>query len=172
MEQVILVNEKDEEVGQMEKLEAHQKGLLHRAFSILIFNSKGEMLIHQRASSKYHSGNLWTNACCSHPEPGETIEVAGQRKLFQEMGIRCHLTYSHKFLYETGLDNNLTEHEWDHVLIGKYDADPVCNTDEVKAWKYQSIEFLKSDAAKHPDRYTSWFKIILQQPELSSKLNS
>ncbi|MBK8291087.1 MAG: isopentenyl-diphosphate Delta-isomerase [Flammeovirgaceae bacterium] len=171
MEQVILVNEKDEEIGFMEKLEAHQKGLLHRAFSILIFNTKGEMLIHQRAKTKYHSGELWTNACCSHPKAGETIEAAGHRKLLQEMGISCHLTYSHKFIYRIELDNGLTEYEWDHVLIGSYDADPICNPEEVQAWKYQSLEIIKADATKHPDRYTSWFKIILQQPELSKSLN-
>ncbi len=166
MEQVILVDENDIEIGTMEKMEAHQKGLLHRAFSVLIFNSKGEMLLQQRSVEKYHSGGLWTNACCSHPRPGESIEDAGKRKLYQEMGFTCNLNYSHKFIYRVEFDNQLTEHEWDHVLIGFYDEVPNINLNEAKSWKYESLQAIRSDAIQNPDKYTSWFKIILSHPEL------
>lgn len=168
MEQVILVDENDQELGTMEKMEAHQKGLLHRAFSILIFNSKGEMLLQQRAAEKYHSGGLWTNACCSHPRPGEAIEDAGRRKLIQEMGFDCDLTFSHKFVYRVELDNELTEYEWDYVLIGYFDGNPAINPNEAQAWKYESLDSIKMDASKFPDKYTCWFKLILNQPELHS----
>jgi isopentenyl-diphosphate Delta-isomerase len=170
MEHVILVDEQDQEIGTMEKMEAHQRALLHRAFSILIFNMKGEMLLQQRAIGKYHSGGLWTNACCSHPQPGESIEAAGQRKLLQEMGFVCHLNYSHKFLYKVELDNQLTEYEWDYVLVGYYDGIPSVNPDEAQAWKYQSLESICKDADENPDDYTRWFRLILKQPELFSIL--
>jgi isopentenyl-diphosphate delta-isomerase len=166
MEHVILVDELDREIGTMEKMEAHKKGLLHRAFSILIFNSIGEMLLQQRADEKYHSGGLWTNACCSHPRPGEAIEDAGKRKLIQEMGFECELNYSHKFVYKVELDNQLTEYEWDHVLIGYYDGAPALNPNEAQAWKYESLEAIRNDAKLNPEKYTSWFKLIINQPEL------
>ena len=166
MEQVILVDEKDNEIGTMEKMEAHLKGLLHRAFSVVIFNSNGEMLLQQRAKEKYHSGGLWTNACCSHPSPGESIEDAGKRRLFQEMGFSCELTYSHKFIYKVEFDNGLTEYEWDYVLVGYYDGAPQLNPGEAQSWKYESIESIKSDLILNPDKYTSWFKLITNQPEL------
>jgi len=168
MEQVILVDEQDNEIGAMEKMEAHQKALLHRAFSILIFNSQGEMLLQQRATEKYHSGGLWTNACCSHPQPGESIENAGQRKLYQEMGFVCTLNYSHKFLYKVELDNQLTEYEWDHVLVGYFDGVPSVNPHEAQAWKYQSLESICKEADENPHLYTRWFRLILKQPELFS----
>jgi isopentenyl-diphosphate Delta-isomerase len=168
MEQVILVDEHDHEIGTMEKMEAHQKGLLHRAFSLLIFNTKGEMLLQQRAISKYHSGGLWTNTCCSHPLPGETIEQAGKRKLKQEMGFSCDLSYSHKFIYKVQLDNDLIEHEWDYVLIGYYDGIPAINENEAQAWKFESIDSIQKDAKQNPDQYTCWFKLILNHPELLS----
>lgn len=168
MEHVILVDENDQEIGTMEKMEAHKKGLLHRAFSIIIFNSQGEMLLQQRAAEKYHSGGLWTNACCSHPRPGEAIEVAGKRKLLQEMGFECELNYSHKFIYQVKLDNHLTEHEWDHVLVGYYDGVPTINRDEAQAWKYQSLDAIQKDAKQYPEKYTCWFKLIIHQPELLS----
>jgi isopentenyl-diphosphate delta-isomerase len=166
MEHVILVDKQDNELGTMEKMEAHQRGLLHRAFSILIFNSKGEMLIQQRAESKYHSGGLWTNACCSHPRPGETIVQAGKRKLLQEMGFVCDLSFSHKFMYKVELENELTEYEWDYVLIGNYDEAPIINPEEAQSWKYQSLDSIKADVHYNPDAYTTWFKLILAQPEL------
>jgi isopentenyl-diphosphate Delta-isomerase len=168
MERVILVDEQDQVVGAMEKMEAHQKGLLHRAFSIVIFNSKGEMLLQQRAADKYHSGGLWTNACCSHPQPGESIEEAGKRKLRQEMGIECELNYSHKFLYKVELDHHLTEHELDHVLVGYYDGQPNLNPIEAQAWKFESLTSIQRDAIQNPDAYTCWFKLILEQPEIRS----
>lgn len=166
MEQVILVDEQDNIVGTMEKMEAHEKGLLHRAFSILIFNSKREMLLQQRANEKYHSAGLWTNACCSHPRPGESIEDAGKRKLLQEMGFECELTYSHKFKYRVALENELTEYEWDYVLIGNYDDEPNINPEEAQAWKYESLETIKSDIESNPENYTCWFKLILNHPQI------
>jgi isopentenyl-diphosphate Delta-isomerase len=166
MEHVILVDEQDREIGTMEKMEAHKKGLLHRAFSILIFNSNGEMLLQQRADEKYHSGGLWTNACCSHPRPGETLEDAGKRKLIQEMGFECELNYSHKFVYKVELNNQLTEYEWDYVLVGYYNGAPELNPNEAQAWKYDSLEAIRNDAYLHPEKYTSWFKLIINQPEL------
>ncbi len=172
MDYVILVDEHDNETGTMEKMEAHQKGLLHRAFSIVIFNSKGEMLLQQRAAEKYHSGGLWTNACCSHPQPGETLEEAGKRKLLQEMGFVCDLNYSHKFIYKVELDNHLTEYEWDYVLIGYYDGAPSVNPGEAQSWKYQSLESIRKDAEQNPDTYTCWFKLMLKQPELSTLLST
>jgi isopentenyl-diphosphate delta-isomerase len=170
MEHVILVDEHDYEIGTMEKMEAHKKGLLHRAFSILIFNSKGEMLLQQRAVEKYHSGGLWTNACCSHPRPGEAIEDAGKRKLIQEMGFECDLNYSHKFLYKVELDNQLTEYEWDYVLVGYYDGIPQINLNEAQAWRFESLEAIRNDATQNPDTYTCWFKLIINQPELFAHL--
>jgi len=172
MEQVILVDEKDNEIGTMEKMEAHQKGLLHRAFSVLVFNSKGEMLLQQRAISKYHSGGLWTNTCCSHPQPGETIEQAGKRKLMQEMGFSCDLSFSHKFLYKVQLDNDLIEYEWDYILIGYYDGVPSINASEAQAWKSASVKSIQQDAIKNPDLYTCWFKLILKQPEISNLITN
>jgi len=171
MEQVILVDEHDNEIGTMEKMEAHQKGLLHRAFSVLIFNSKGELLLQKRADSKYHSGGLWTNTCCSHPQPGETMEQAGKRKLMQEMGLTCELSFSHKFIYKVQLDNNLIEHEWDYILIGYFDGSPAINMSEAQAWKYQSLKAIQNDAFQNPDQYTCWFKLILNHPEIT-RLNS
>jgi isopentenyl-diphosphate delta-isomerase len=168
MEQVILVDEYDNEIGHMEKMEAHQKGLLHRAFSIVIFNSKGEMLLQQRAVEKYHSGGLWTNACCSHPRPGETLEEAGKRKLRQEMGFDCDLNYSHKFIYKVELDNQLTEYEWDYVLIGYYDGTPAINRHEAQAWKYESLDSIRNDARQNPHVYTCWFRLMIDQPELQA----
>lgn len=168
MEQVILVDEQDNEIGAMEKMEAHQKGLLHRAFSIVIFNSRGEMLLQQRAAEKYHSAGLWTNACCSHPRPGETIEAAGKRKLLQEMGFVCDLNYSHKFLYKVELDNQLTEFEWDYVLVGFYDGIPSVNFNEAQAWKYESLDSIRNHVNQEPHLYTCWFRLMLNQPELLS----
>lgn len=173
MEHVILVDENDHEIGTMEKMEAHRQGLLHRAFSILIFNSKGEMLLQQRADEKYHSGGLWTNACCSHPRSGESIEAAGKRKLIQEMGFECELTFSHKFVYKAKLENQLTEYECDYVLIGYWDGIPKVNPAEVQSWKYQSLESIQLEAHQNPEKFTSWFKLIINQPELEVlKVNS
>lgn len=167
MEEVILVDEQDREIGTMEKLAAHKLGKLHRAFSILVFNGKGELMLQQRARNKYHSGGLWTNTCCSHPRPGETAIEAGKRKLTQEMGFDCELTFSHKFIYKVELDNNLIEHEWDHVLIGSYDGTPNLNPEEALNWKFIALDSLQKDVAINPHLYTQWFKIILQQPQFN-----
>lgn len=168
MELVILVDESDQETGTMEKMLAHEQGKLHRAFSVLIFNSKGEILLQQRSTSKYHCGGLWTNACCSHPRPGESIIDAANRKLMQEMGIACPLTYSYKFKYRAALDKNMIEHEWDYVLIGYTDQVPSPNPDEVMKWKYERIDWIKSDTINSPDKYTPWFKLIMKHPELQA----
>ncbi|MCW5910680.1 MAG: isopentenyl-diphosphate Delta-isomerase [Cyclobacteriaceae bacterium] len=165
MEEVILVDAQDRETGTMEKLEAHRRGLLHRAFSILIFNREGELMLQQRSLNKYHSGGLWTNTCCSHPRPGETAIEAGKRKLAQEMGFDCDLSYSHKFIYKVELDNDLIEHEWDHVLVGFYDADPIPNREEVMDWKFVTLPEVREDIRQNPHLYTRWFKLILAQPE-------
>ncbi|MBT1708011.1 isopentenyl-diphosphate Delta-isomerase [Fulvivirgaceae bacterium PWU5] len=162
MEHVILVNEQDEAIGTMEKMEAHRKGILHRAFSILLFNSKGEMLLQQRALDKYHSGGLWTNTCCSHPLPGETMEAATRRKLYQEMGIDLQPAFAYKFIYRAALDHDLIEHEYDHVYIGYYDGEPAINQDEVASWKYMDMLLLREDMRLHPADYTYWFRLIVE----------
>jgi isopentenyl-diphosphate delta-isomerase len=165
MEKVILVDTDDNAIGEREKMEAHQLGLLHRAFSVLIFNSKGEMLLQKRAREKYHSGGLWTNACCSHPNPGEPLEQAVQRKLKQEMGIVLAPWFAFKFIYRTDFDNALTEHELDHVFVGTCDSDPSINPEEAEDWRFISLQELKNDVALHPEHYTSWFRIILEHPQ-------
>lgn len=162
MEEVILVDAHDQPIGTMEKLEAHQKGLLHRAFSVILFNSKGEMLLQKRATDKYHSGGLWTNTCCSHPKPDESIEMAAERRLEEEMGIRLRPAFLYKFIYKTPLDNELTEHELDHVLTGVFDGEPAPHPSEVADWKYVAIEEIKADMAMHPDDYTFWFRLIME----------
>ena len=136
MENVILVDQEDQEIGVMEKMEAHEKGLLHRAFSIFLFNDEQELLIHQRALHKYHSGGLWTNTCCSHPRPGESIEAAAHRRLEEEMGIECEMEKMFSFIYKAPLDNMLTEHELDHGLIGYFSGTPSINKEEVADWKF------------------------------------
>lgn len=160
--EVILVNSFDEEIGTMEKLEAHQKGLLHRAFSIFIFNSKGEFLLQKRALGKYHSEGLWTNTCCSHPAPGETIEEAAVRRLNEEMGMVCELKSKFSFIYNVQLDNDLIEHELDHVVIGKTDADPILNFEEVSEFSWKSIKEIIHEVKENPEKFTSWFKIIFE----------
>jgi len=168
MEEVILVDENDNPIGTMEKMEAHRKGLLHRAFSILVFNSKGQLLLQKRSSKKYHSGGLWTNACCSHPRPGEDIISALRRKLKQEMGIDVIPEFSHKFIYKTALENNLTEYEYDHVYVGRYDGEPEINHDEVEEWRYEDISRLKESIKKSPGDFTYWFKLIINDPDLKA----
>ncbi len=161
-EYVILVNEKDEPVGTMEKIEAHQKGLLHRAFSVFIFNDNNEMLLQQRAFSKYHSAGLWTNTCCSHPRPGEELISAAKRRLTEEMGIETALTHQTSFIYKTDFDNDLTEHELDHVFVGKYNSSPQINKDEVNDYKWINLTELRDWISMRPEDFTSWFKIVMQ----------
>ena len=159
MENVILVDEKDNQVGLMPKLEAHQKGLLHRAFSVFIFNSDYKLLLQKRASSKYHSGGLWTNTCCSHPRDGEAIIDAANSRLKEEMGIKTSLRKVFDFIYTAELDNNLIENEFDHVLYGVYDIDPILNKEEAEDFKWIDMETLKNDIENNTDQYTVWFKI-------------
>ena len=158
-EKVILVDKNDNQVGLMPKLEAHEKGVLHRAFSIFIFNSKYELLLQKRASSKYHSGGLWTNTCCSHPREGEDILDAANRRLDEEMGIKTSLRKVYDFIYKAELDNQLTEHEFDHVFYGVCDNDPILNKDEAEDFKWVDMETLNNDIIKNEDNYTVWFKI-------------
>lgn len=162
-EHVILVNEQDEQIGLMPKLEAHQKALLHRAFSVFIFNDKNELMLQQRALDKYHSPGLWTNTCCSHQRDGETNIEAGKRRLQEEMGFVVDLQESISFMYKAPFDNGLTEHEYDHVLLGKYNNKPVINTSEAASWKWMLIEEVKDDIAIHPELYTEWFKVIFDK---------
>jgi isopentenyl-diphosphate delta-isomerase len=159
MENVVLVNQLDEPIGIMEKMEAHRKGLLHRAFSIFIFNTKGELLLQQRALSKYHSGGLWTNACCSHPRPDEELILAAKRRLKEEIGLDCALTHSFSFIYRIDFANGLTEHEYDHVFTGVCDDEPVIDKDEAMDWKYQYPDELSADLKLNPDKYTQWFRL-------------
>ncbi|MCB0475536.1 MAG: isopentenyl-diphosphate Delta-isomerase [Flavobacteriaceae bacterium] len=162
-ERVILVNENDEQIGTMPKLEAHEKGVLHRAFSVFIFNEKNELMLQQRAASKYHSPLLWTNTCCSHQREGESNIKAGKRRLSEEMGFVTELKDVVSFIYKAPFDNGLTEHEYDHVLVGYYNGKPLLNKDEVESYKWMSIEAVKVDINKHPEIYTEWFKIIFDK---------
>ena len=166
MTEVILVNENDEEIGVAEKMEAHQKGLLHRAFSIFIFNSKGEMLLQQRARGKYHNGGLWTNTCCSHPLPGETLAAAANRRLFEEMGFSTPLFPVFNFTYNITFPNGLTEHEYDHVFTGTYDGTINVDKNEVSDYCYKTITDIEASLKTHPQKYTEWFKMALPQIKL------
>ena len=162
-ELVILVNENDEQIGLMPKLEAHEKALLHRAFSVFIFNDKNELMLQQRASHKYHSPELWTNTCCSHQREGESNIEAGKRRLHEEMGFVTNLKESISFIYKAPFDNGLTEHEFDHVLIGSYNDAPIINVEEVADWKWMPLEQVKVEIELHPEKYTEWFKIIFDK---------
>lgn len=158
-EEVILVNEADAQVGTMEKMEAHRKALLHRAFSVFIFNSRGEMLLQRRASGKYHSPGLWTNACCSHPRPGENTLSAASRRLAEEMGFTTRLEKLFDFTYRSEFDNGLTEFEFDHVFVGHYDADIHPDAAEVSDYCFQSLDEIKNGLEARPDHFTSWFHL-------------
>ncbi len=162
-EQVILVDEQDNPVGMMEKIEAHEKALLHRAFSVFVFNKKGELMLQQRAKEKYHSPLLWTNTCCSHQREGESNIEAGKRRLQEEMGFSCELEEVFSFIYKAPFDNGLTEHELDHVMVGKYEADPAINGEEVEAFKWMPLNEVKEDIENKPELYTEWFKIIFKE---------
>lgn len=161
MEQVVLVDPYDRELGTMEKLEAHEKGVLHRAFSVCVFNKANELLLQQRAEDKYHSGSLWSNTCCSHPRPKEAVIAGASRRLVEEMGFSCSIEPVHKFIYRAELDHNLTEHELDHVFFGTYDDAPAINPEEVADWKYISLPDLAVDIKKRPEAYTAWFKLLV-----------
>lgn len=160
-EKVILVDKNDNETGTMEKMEAHEKALLHRAFSVFIFNSKKEMLIHRRALEKYHCGGMWTNACCSHPRPGEATADAAHRRIKEEMGFDTELKEITAFIYKAEFDNGLTEHEYDHFFVGFYEGEIKPNPEEVCEFKFISMSELLGDVKNNPDKYTPWFKLAL-----------
>jgi isopentenyl-diphosphate delta-isomerase len=162
-EKVILVNKQNKKIGVEEKIKAHKLGKLHRAFSILVFNSKGETLLQQRTKTKYHSGELWSNTCCSHPKPNETYLQATHRRLNQEMGFDCKLKKTFCFIYNTGFKNNLIENEYDCVFLGKYEGKIKANPKEVKNYKWESLKKLKQDIKKNPEKYSVWLKIILKK---------
>ena len=163
VEYVILVDTSDSEIGVMEKMEAHEKGVLHRAFSVIIWNERGEMLLQQRALNKYHSGGLWTNACCSHPRPGESVVEAATRRLNEEMGIHADLKIKDHFIYKAEFGNGLIEHELDYVLEGFIDCDPLLNPAEVHDFKWMPINELMSSLSSHPDLYTFWFRELFHR---------
>lgn len=158
-ELVILVDNQDNETGIQDKLSVHQLGLLHRAFSVFVFNSKNELILQQRADGKYHSPGLWTNTCCSHPKPGEKTIDACKRRLMEEMGMECYLEFSFSFMYKCKFSNGLTEHEFDHVYVGYTDNLPVLNYAEVKEWKYIDLFELEKEIELHPEKFTEWLKI-------------
>jgi isopentenyl-diphosphate delta-isomerase len=162
-EKVILVNERDEPLGLMEKMEAHRKGLLHRAFSVFVTNQKGEILLQQRALSKYHSGGLWTNTCCSHPRDGEEVEQAAHRRLMEEMGFDCPVEKLLEFTYRAELDKGMIEHEYDHLFIGTCNENPSPNSEEVMDFKWVGLQDLKESIKNKPEEYTEWFKIIFDE---------
>ena len=169
-DRLILVDDKDNEIGIEEKMEAHRQGKLHRAFSIFVFNSKKQMLLQKRAVKKYHSGGLWTNTCCSHPQPNEGTEEAAHRRLKEEMGFDCDLTKVTSFIYKSDFGNGLTEHEFDHVFIGFFDGDIVPNKDEVDEFKFVDINELKNDIGNNPESYTTWFRIAMDKVNWESIL--
>lgn len=162
-EKVILVNNKDEQIGLMPKMEAHEKGLLHRAFSVFVFNDRNELMLQQRALSKYHSPGLWTNTCCSHQREGESNIAAGKRRLQEEMGFSTELRDTISFIYKAPFDNGLTEHEFDHILVGKFNSEPKLNPEEAADYKWLNLEEVRNDMMENPHIYTEWFKIIFDK---------
>lgn len=169
-EEVILVDKHDVEQGTMKKMEAHKNGgTLHRAFSVFVFNTKGELLLQRRALHKYHSGGLWTNTCCSHPRPGETVREAGHRRLEEEMGMQCKLVELFSFEYKAELDGGMTEWELDHVLLGLSDKEPSINEEEVAEFKYMPLDDIDEDLNKNPQNYTEWFKICFERVKLEKR---
>ena len=172
MEQVILVDKEDCEIGVMEKMEAHKQPILHRAFSIFLFNPQGKLLLQQRALTKYHSAGLWTNTCCSHPRPGETLENAVARRLMEEMGITTKVSKAFDFIYQAELPDNLNEYEFDHVFIGNYDDEVRPNHLEVANFVYQSIEEVEANLQSYPEKYTVWFQIAFPKVVAWNQSNS
>ena len=162
-EHVILVDQAGREIGIQEKIQAHRDGKLHSAFSVFVFNAVGELLLQRRAQTKYHSGGLWTNTCCSHPRPGENHHHAARRRLHEEMGFDCELKEIFSFIYHIQLDNSLFEHELDHVFVGHYSGQPIPNPDEVDDWKWMDIRALKQDVRENPKNYTYWFQLALDR---------
>ena len=171
-ENILLVDENDNIIGEGEKLKTHQEGKLHRAFSIFVFNSKGELLLQRRAKSKYHSGGLWSNTCCSHQRSKEILGKAIHRRLKEEMGFDCDLKKIFTFTYKVKLDNGLFEHEYDHVFIGNFDGEPNPNTNEVDEWEWVDLKKLKQDMQKNPDNYTYWLRMSLDRVISLHRLSS
>ena len=170
MEEVILVDEQDNQIGTEEKMKAHIDAKLHRAFSIYIFNSKHQLLIQQRALGKYHCPGIWANTCCSHPRPGETIDQAAHRRLQEEMGFNTTMKKETAFIYKIKFDNGLTEHEYLYVLTGKADITPTINKEEANDFKWISMEELKKDMKEHPDKYAYWFKVTIEKLLLNNTI--
>jgi isopentenyl-diphosphate Delta-isomerase len=164
-EQVILVDENDEQIGLMEKMKAHIEVHLHRAFSIFIFNSKGELLLQQRAFSKYHTPGLWTNTCCSHPRNGETLQQATSRRLLEEMGMQCMLNKAFDFIYKADVGQGLTEYEFDHVFVGCSDDIPTINKEEVEHFRYAKLSDIRKEMEADPEQFTVWFRIAFNRVE-------
>lgn len=162
-EQVILVDKNDQKIGIGEKIKTHREGKLHRSFSTFVFNSKGKLLLQKRAKTKYHSGGLWSNTCCSHPRHRESVEEAAHRKLKQEMGFDCELKKVSSFIYKVRFDNGLSEHEYDHIFMGKFDGNALPNPEEVEDWKWVKINELKKDIEKNPDIYTYWLRVSIDK---------
>lgn len=160
---VILVDENDNALGEVEKLEAHEQGKLHRAFSVFIFNDKGELLLQQRANHKYHGAGLWTNTCCSHPQLKEDVRQSAAERLAYEMGLKCDLEYSHSFIYKTKVENDLIEHEYDYVFVGYSNDEPNINKEEVQGYKWMNLNAILEDIHLNPDIYTYWFKVALPE---------
>ncbi len=171
MAEVILVDSNDVQTGTMEKMEAHRLGVLHRAFSIFIFNRSGELLLQRRAEGKYHNGGLWTNSCCSHPLPGETVLNAANRRLLEEMGFTTNLSPAFTFIYKTTFNNGLTEHEFDHVFTGIYDGAIEVDKNEVSDYCYKKLNDIDESLQTHPHKYTEWFKIALPQIKIFHEEN-
>jgi isopentenyl-diphosphate Delta-isomerase len=167
--EVILVNEDDQPVGTMEKMQVHHQGLLHRAFSVFIFDRQGRMLLQKRAAGKYHGAGLWTNACCSHPYPDETTDAAAQRRLFEELGFNVPLKKAFEFVYKAKVENDLIEHEYDHVFIGIYEGEIKPNEDEVSDYKYVDVSQIKNEMEAQPGNFTAWFQIAF--PRVVSSFN-
>lgn len=166
-DKVVLVTKEDKVIGEMEKMPAHYEGALHRAFSILIFNEGGEMLIHKRAASKYHSPGLWTNACCSHPQLNESYKDGAEERLMAELGFTVALKEVHHFIYEAHFDNDLIEHEFDRVFVGNYNGNIPFNPEEVDQIKWIKVEDLYDDINQNPEKYTEWFKILMNENKIN-----
>lgn len=164
-QEVIIVNEQDEVITSMGKMEAHREGMLHRAFSVFIFNREGELLLQQRAAKKYHGGLLWSNSCCSHPYINEPVELAATRRLREELGFTTPLKKIFYFIYHAEVENGLIEHEYDHVFAGEYEGEVFLNPEEVKAYEYRSIKEIKQSIQQHPANFTSWFRIAFPRIE-------
>ncbi len=162
-EQVVLVDGDDHAVGTMGKIQAHREGQLHRALSVFVFNNEGELLLQKRADSKYHSPGLWTNTSCSHPRPGENIADAASRRLAEEMGMSCALTFVFSFTYRSELDQGMIEHEIDHVFVGRTDDVPEPDSSEVSDWAYADLEEIRNQIETTPDRFTSWFPLCFER---------